>query len=238
MLPPPTSRAEVEFRKWAKALAKRELTADQQRLLTLLLTRFSEMADLGTAHGRRAKWIVERWDTTASEDLDLLLSGAAGAAAATFPIKSLKTLTVGPFRGFSAEEILPLDRPVTFVYGPNGSGKSSLCEALEFRMLGFIEEAKAKRIELAEYVRHVPTGAYQAPSLSAIMLDDSEAEVHSNPDAFQFCFIEKNRIDSFARLTATTPAAQAHRIASLFGLEDFGQLVDGFTEVSPRGPHP
>ena len=229
-LPAPSSRAELEFRRFAQQRAKNGIEPTEARLLTLILRRFTNVTPLGTAHGRRANWIVEHWPSAVAEDLDTLLNEAVSDAGEAFPVTSLTRLEIGPFRGFAQTEPIELDRPVSFVYGPNGTGKSSLCEGLEYAMLGFIEEAKAKRIDLAEYVKHVPSGDFQPPVLTAILRDGSASSVTADAAAFRFCFIEKNRIDAFARLSATTPAAQAHRIASLFGLEDFSHFVDGFTD--------
>lgn len=233
-LGPAGSQAEAEFRRWARLFLKGEPSEDEKRLLGILVANFETAGELGTAHGKRAFWLREQWAKETSPDPKTLLSTTGVDARADFPIKNLKTLGVGPFRGFRIAEVIDLDRPLTLVYGPNGSGKSSLCEALEFSMLGYIEEAKAKRIELSEYVRNSPTGAYEAPVLTAIHADGSECPVDSDPDTFQFCFIEKNRIENFARLSATTPADQAQRIASLFGLQDFGSFVDGFTDNFDR----
>ena len=50
-----------------------------------------------------------------------------------------------------------------------------------------------------------------------------------NESLFRFCFVEKNRIDSFSRIAAQAPAKQTELIATLFGLETFAEFVRNFT---------
>ena len=46
---------------------------------------------------------------------------------------------------------------------------------------------------------------------------------------YRFCFVEKNRIDSFSRIAAQTPAKQTELISTLFGLDAFNGFVHNFT---------
>jgi hypothetical protein len=50
----------------------------------------------------------------------------------------------------------------------------------------------------------------------------------SNEEIYRFCFIEKNRLDDFARIAARTPGDQRQLIATLFGVEQFSEFVRGF----------
>lgn len=63
-----------------------------------------------------------------------------------WPWARLRRLTLGPFRGFRTPESFDLDKQIILFYGSNGSGKTSLCEALEYALLGDVEEAGLKRI--------------------------------------------------------------------------------------------
>jgi len=60
--------------------------------------------------------------------------------------QKLSQLTLGPFRGFRNPESFDLTKRIILFYGPNGSGKTSLCEALEFALLG--RWMKARKREL------------------------------------------------------------------------------------------
>lgn len=51
-----------------------------------------------------------------------------------------------------------------------------------------------------------------------------------NPLVYEFCFIEKNRIEKFARISASTHSSKVSIIAELFGLDDFNEFVKNFTD--------
>lgn len=161
--------------------------------------------------------------------MDPVIDVQQPARGATLPWTRLQRLAVGPFRGFRYEEIFNFDRRVVLVYGPNGSGKSSLCEALEFGLLGFVEEAEAKRVAtLPDYFRNIHDGRYAEPQLSSAGAGNG-VPVAPAPELLRFALIEKNRIDGFARIAAHRPAQAEARIASLFGLEAFNTFVNNFT---------
>ncbi|MCV6071929.1 hypothetical protein OFP26_40765, partial [Escherichia coli] len=46
---------------------------------------------------------------------------------------------------------------------------------------------------------------------------------------YRFCFVEKNRIDSFSRIAAQAPAKQMELISTLFGLDSFNEFVKNFS---------
>lgn len=148
---------------------------------------------------------------------------------APLPWRRLKKLTVGPFRGFRREEEFDLSKEVILFMGPNGSGKSSLCEGIEFALLGYVEEAAAKRIDdLPGYFNNFHEGTYVVPRLWSAGDGDGEP-VLPNPDLLRFTIVEKNRIEGFARLASRPPAQAGHLIASLFGLDGFNSFVGNFT---------
>src|SRR4030042_1259616 len=72
--------------------------------------------------------------------------------------RKLINLIIENFRGVSNYEKIDFSKKYTFIYGPNGSGKSSLCEALEYSMLGYINEAILKRISIEQYTINMITG--------------------------------------------------------------------------------
>jgi len=145
-------------------------------------------------------------------------------------VSRLARLTIGPFRGFHDSEVFDFDRNYTFMGGPNGSGKSSFCEGLEYGLMGEIMEAEARKIPLHDYMKNAHNKAFAAPKIYAKNEKKELVEVPCNPAAYRFSFIEKNRIDAFARITATTQSSQKDRIATLFGLDTFSEFVDNFTD--------
>jgi len=142
----------------------------------------------------------------------------------------LRSLALGPFRGFVREEVFDLQRRVVLFYGPNGAGKSSICEAIERSLLGSVEEAGLKRLDDAAYLRNIYAGRFVEPRLTVIGVDRREVPARANPDLYRFCFIEKNRIDAFSRIAQRPPAQRAELIATLFGMEKFNEFCNRFNE--------
>ena len=141
-------------------------------------------------------------------------------------------MTVGPFRGFSRQETFDLDSNLVLIYGPNGTGKSSFCEALEYGLIGLVEDAGHKRFrDQGEYLKNAHVNSFVTPE---ILAEDNQSNIISiDPDEkmYRFCFVEKNRIDSFSRIAAQAPAKQSQLISTLFGLELFTEFVGNFTKV-------
>jgi recombinational DNA repair ATPase RecF len=147
-----------------------------------------------------------------------------------WPWTRLRSLAVGPFRGFVREEVFDLQRRVVLFYGPNGAGKSSICEAIERAMLGSVEEAGLKRLDEPAYLRNIHAGRFVEPRLMATGADRREAPVRANPDLYRFCFIEKNRIDAFSRIAQRPQGQRAELIATLFGMEKFNDFCNRFND--------
>ena len=219
----------TEFKRFL-AKSATAMSEHEKRLANLMLDRFVDVANSGAASGRRgkliAKLIVEKGDSTSSE-FKFETDEAQGNDS---PITRLKKITVENFRGFSDKLTFEFKNPYTFVYGPNGTGKTSLCEALEFALLGSISEADAKRIQTSDYIRNAISKKSSKPVLYGDTSVAQDVVVGHNPARFEFCFIEKNRIDGFARVAANTPAAQQTRLAALFGLEEFNSFATQFNE--------
>ncbi len=225
------SRAEQEFRNWASSLNSQDLSDHERKLLNLLLSNFSVLVGLGTAGGLRAKklreLLYEQRETLSSAYEASLTAGVADAGS----LKKIIGLEIpGPFRGFSRPEQFLFDKTCTIAYGPNGSGKSSFFEALELALLGEIEEANSKRISTEIYIVNDLSKQSSRPVVKGSDADGKEIKVFPSPPAYRFCFIEKNRIEKFGRISATTEHEQTARIAALFGLDDFNRFVNEFTE--------
>jgi DNA polymerase III delta prime subunit len=144
--------------------------------------------------------------------------------------QKLSHLSLGPFRGFRNVEEFDLTRRIVLFYGPNGSGKTSLCEALEFALLGAVDEGAQKRIDTTQYLRNTHEGRFVPPQLAALDAQDQQVVVQADADAYRFCFIEKNRIDSFSRIAAKPAGQKTELIAALFGMDDFNEFVGHFNE--------
>ena len=225
------SRAEQELRNWASSLDPKNLSEHERKLLNLILSNFSVLVPLSTAGALRAKKLKEliyEQRETLSGTYESSLAGAATDAGSLHKLIALEI--PGPFRGFSQPEQFVFNKACTIVYGPNGSGKSSFFEALELSLVGEIEEANAKRISTEIYIVNDLSKQSSLPLVKASDAEGKEMAILSSPPAYGFCFIEKNRIEKFARISATTEHEQTARIAALFGLDDFNRFVNDFTD--------
>ena len=218
---------EAEHHRFLEHLAAVGTPANVQRFAELVHQNLDALAEVGSA--RRAR--SSRLAPIAIEGMRTPLQTTQAAIAAVQIAQQafrLAVLQVGPFRGFMASETFDLGRDITLVYGPNGSGKTSFCEALEFAMLGAIGEAKAKRIDQKLYCNNARVKKHVAPQLTGVTLQGNPFRIQPNESDFRFCFIEKNRLDDFARIAAKTPGDQKLLIATLFGVEQFANFVLGF----------
>lgn len=223
------SKSLAEFKRFL-VKSSQTLSEHEKKLANLMLREFDEIAAVGSAGGRRgkvlAKLIVENGEA-APPALEIAVDEANANES---EIVRLTRVEVEHFRGFSDKHTFEFKNPYTFVYGPNGTGKSSLCEALEYGLLASIHEADSKRIPVSDYIRNATSRKSAKPILYGDTAKEKGIEVEADPRSFEFCFIEKNRIDGFARVAANTPAAQQARLAALFGLEEFNAFATQFNE--------
>ncbi|MFA9559658.1 AAA family ATPase [Evansella sp. AB-rgal1] len=210
--------------------SEEEFSDIEKKLANIVLQNTVSIEETSNALGKRGKLIaslIEEFgdsvESTFSLDEDREVVSENN-------IKFLSELSVKNFRGFSDEIKFELNKPYIFVYGPNGTGKTSFCEALEYSLLGTIHEADAKRINLDTYVKNVYTGNANKPVLKGVNSEGVPFQIQPIPQVNEFCFIERNRIEGFARVSANTPQAQQQRLASLFGLDDFNRFVNNFNE--------
>ncbi|OME49231.1 MULTISPECIES: AAA family ATPase [Paenibacillus] len=206
-------------------------SSDEIKFINLVFEKFNEIAEVGTSGGnRRAKLLkdllIREW-LNVSDQLNIVNSNSETTS---FPIKQLKKIEIENFRGFSQVFSHEFPKPYTLIFGSNGTGKTSFCEALEYSLLGYLSEAESKRYDSNKYIINSITGKGQTPKLTVIDNNDKELLVTASPNSYHFCFIEKNRIDGFARISANTPSNQTQLLSVLLGLEDFNSYVSGFTE--------
>lgn len=227
-----SSAVKKEFFRWIGSLSSSTLTDIERKLLNLLVTHFDTLAPLTTAKGsnnRASKLneLIQKHHAALSNEFPDILSHKTDSSEKFDRITELK---IGPFRGFATSESFAFNKKYTFMYGPNGSGKSSFCEGLEYALLGGIEEADAKRIAIDEYIQNTHKSSATSPIAYSVNGAGQKEQIPQNQALYRFAFIEKNRIDGFARITATTASTQKDRIATLFGLDAFSAFVDGFTD--------
>lgn len=218
-----------EFERFLAELDGKRARDDVKRIGNLILDNIDDLIPLGTHSGQRLKKIVTIAQRDFEEASTALPTTPAEATEHEFEFNRLSHMAIGPFRGFTDREEFNLDSRIVLLYGPNGTGKTSFCEALEYALLGEIQEAEAKRLGQTEYLENARVGSYRAPELSAKDTNGDEVELVPDVEKYRFCFVEKNRIDDFSRIAAKLPAQQNKLIATLFGLGPFDEFVKKFS---------
>lgn len=217
-----------EVKRWSETLE--ELNEYDITLVNILLKHYEDLIEAGgTAGGKRANKIVEYIGEKQGVCDKTIETLSFGSEINTKKIKKLNVLKVDSFRGFSVSRTFNLDKQYVFLYGPNGSGKSSFSEALEYGLLGIIEEADANKIKLSTYIKNTATKKGKKPTITCTYEDGSEDEAIIDYDAYRFAFVEKNRIADFSHISVLNSKNQNERIAALFGLSAFNEFVQGFT---------
>lgn len=208
----------------------RNAPEDVLRFANMVLADFDRIAATFRQHNSRSNHLAGLARRSLAGTSPAQPAAQADNPAPPWPWTRLRQLSIGPFRGFQRDESFDLQKRVLLFYGPNGSGKSSLCEALEHALLGSVQEAEARRIEAQQYYANIHARRFVAPRLTATNHDGQEIVVRPNADTYRFCFVEKNRIDAFARMAARPTAARTELIATLFGMERFNEFANHFNE--------
>lgn len=201
-----------------------------RQFANMVLGDFEAVAETASQRHARAAHLTSLGRRSFSATASGIPEGQDEDQAAEWPWVQLRSLAIGPFRGFVREEVFDLQRRVILFYGPNGAGKSSICEAIERAMLGAVEEAGLKRLDEAAYLRNIHAGRFVEPHLMATGADRRDTLVHVNADIYRFCFIEKNRIDAFSRIAQRPQGQRVELIATLFGMEKFNDFCNRFND--------
>lgn len=228
------SKLLIQFEDFINSLEIEKLSLYEKKLINIIHENFDEISSRGTGGGLRAKYLnslILKKHNIVSDQISIIKNSAIPA---TSSIKKLYSLKIQNFRGFSdKEENFDLNKDYILVYGPNGAGKSSFCEALEYLMLGYIKEAEVKRIPLQKYIVNKLSNKSEKPILKGVY-KEGEGEggkvFGANPLYYGFCFIEKNRIEKFARISSSTQSDKTEIIATLFDIDDFNNFVHNFTD--------
>ena len=225
-----TAKKDFEgFIRWLH-LPENEAPANVRRLANLVLANFESVLVTSRQRSQRSVYLADLFQRYLFQTPETLPEIDPATIDSTWLWRRLHHLTVGPFRGFRRPEPFELQKGIVLFYGPNGSGKTSLCEALEYALLGSVEEADVKRIAATTYLTNIHERRFAPPVLIATDHQGNEINVEANADAYRFCFIEKNRIDAFSRIAARPTAQRAELIATLFGMEKFNEFVGHFNE--------
>lgn len=219
----------ARFLRWLHALQP-AVPEDVRRFANMVYGDWEAVAETSTQRHARATHLAALARRTLATTAPVMPEGESEDQTTEWPWTRLRSLTVGPFRGFVREEVFDLQRRVVLFYGPNGAGKSSVCEAIERALLGSVEDGGLKRLDEAAYMRNIHADRFDEPRLNATGADRRETPVLANADLFRFCFIEKNRIDAFSRMAQRPQGQRAELIATLFGMEKFNDFCNRFND--------
>jgi hypothetical protein len=223
-------RAQFEYLKWIAALNAETFSHLEKHLLNLITENFEAVFNSGTYNGKsnRSQLIISLLESNPVPDAITLNTPDSEAAEKTN--HPLTKIEIGPFKGFDVQREFQFGDNYTLFYGSNGTGKSSLCEGLEASLLGYVAEAERKRIPLDTYIQNTSVESGSIPFTYKTLDDGTLEQVFQSIDDYQYCFIEKNRIDDFSRISANTEKNQEAIILKLFGLDEFNAFVNGFTD--------
>lgn len=218
-----------EYQRFLQHLDVNEVADDTRRMASVVYDHLDTLAELSATRRARSTRLVP----LAERDLAIAVLRRSAEFQVEHdapPAFRLQQLTVGPFRGFMAQETFDLSHDITLVYGANGTGKSSFCEALETAMLGSTSEARVKRVDHRQYCNNARLRRHVVPVLTTRTGNAPPTAFIADEAEHRFCFIEKNRLDDFARIAARTPGDQRHLIATLFGVDQFSEFVRNFNQ--------
>ncbi len=220
----------AEYQRFLQAFNNGTTSEGVRKIANLVLQNLDELVPLTTYQGLRVKQVVSlaqaNWDAVSAEIQRLPHNTVQQLS----PIAQLNNMSVGPFRGFAKQEVFDLASRLVLIYGPNGTGKSSFCEALEYGLLGNVAEADSKRFrDQREYLKNAHVNQFTPPTITVHNQQGDEIALEADEALYRFCFVEKNRIDSFSRIAAQLPAKQTELISTLFGMDSFMEFVRNFT---------
>jgi hypothetical protein len=206
-----------EYIRFLQTLNSDEVPAEIRKMANLVLVNLEELIPLSTYQGQRVRRIVSLaqayWDTLDTEIQPFVEEDAQQSS----PISQLKSIAVGPFRGFAKQEVFDLSSRLVLIYGPNGTGKSSFCEALELGLLGNVAEAEIKRFQdQHDYLKNAHVNRCEIPEILGVNEQGEDVPIKPDEALNRFCFVEKSRIDSFSRIAAQTPAKQTELISTWY----------------------
>lgn len=219
-----------ELQKWKESLEVEELSEYDVTVVNIILNNFDELNKSGIAYGTRnkkfANFVEKKGGNCDNKLRDIYVPNSKKVQR----IKRIKSLEVESFRGFAQSREFNLHKRFVFLYGPNGSGKTSFSEAIEYALLGNIQEANVSRIKTKEYIKNTSTNKGINPVLQCEFENGDIGEAEVDYERYKFSFIEKNRISDFSRISGETSSIQTERMAALFGLSEFYKFVKGFSK--------
>ena len=153
------------------------------------------------------------------------------------PQIKLKEIDLVNFRGFQSNDDgkgrrIVFNEKATLFFSPNGGGKTSLCEALEWCLIGDTTERLNRRIEPVK--SYFQNDYKNEPDFSKTNLILTDSTLNIPNHIFDRCFLEKNRIEKFAKLAIQSSSEIQEVLGELFGFSEIVDFVKEFgQDLSP-----
>lgn len=222
----------------SKELEKEDISNEYSILLKILWLSFDEIITKSKIARRiHILQLIEKYlidveyqkivDTTELPKTDAFLESQGSET----PKIKLEKIDIVNFRGFRANSDgtgrkIIFNGKTNLFFAPNGGGKSSLCEALEWLLTGDTSEHAQRNTESTDTYfqnRDVTEPSYKMTKLH--LLEEFSPDIPNM--AFDRCFLEKNRIEKFAKIATQKGVEVQNILGELFGLTE---IVDFFKE--------
>lgn len=222
----------------SKELERNDIPTEYLSLLKILLFGFDEIVTKPKIPRRicileliEKYLIVDKFRKTVDE-IELPKTDAfLESQGSETPKIKLKNLDIVNFRGFRSNSDgtgrkIFFNGKTNLFFAPNGGGKSSLCEALEWTLTGDTSEHAQRSTEPTDTYfqnKNVSEPSYKKTKLHMV----KEFNFDTPNTAFDRCFLEKNRIEKFAKIATQRGVDVQNILGELFGLTE---IVDFFNE--------
>lgn len=223
---------------------KKNISREYKVVLKILWSDFEKIADKNKIARRIfileeiEKYLINKEYRTHVDSVKLPNQGKfIESQGLSTPQIKIKNIDISNFRGFRVNNDnkgrkITFDDKVSLIFAPNGGGKTSLCESLEWALTGDTQEHKQRGVETAD--KYFQNKDVTEPSYKSTKLHIEPEDVAIPDTIFDRCFLEKNRIEKFAKF-ATQPTKDVQEVfGELFGLSDIVNFFKEFgQDLSP-----
>jgi len=221
----------------AKEKDKEGVSSDYITFLKILWASFGDLIDKNKI--TRRIYILERIekylvDTSFKAQIDSVtlpdISELSPSQEKDTPIIKIKEINLVNFRGFGVNDNgdgrkIAFNKKATLFFAPNGGGKTSLCEGIEWALTGDTYEHTRRKIDSSSNYFQNRNKGEPTYENTKLVLNNNQSLI---PDTiFDRCFLEKNRIEKFAKLAMQPNKDLQEILGELFG---FSEVVDFFKE--------
>ncbi len=112
-----------EYKRFLFYLSRTSVPNDVRKIGAIVLKHIVELAQLGTAHGKRTQKFIEFSQNEFANISPEINIHSDSHQERNIGIKRLKNISIESFRGFTQKEEFDLEAPIVLIYGPMAQGK-------------------------------------------------------------------------------------------------------------------